>query len=277
MTRIVLWVLLATISFAPGQLLAQGAPAGFDHFTTGFDLDGAHLTLECETCHVGGVFQGTPTECGSCHVAGGRIRAEAKPADHVLSTEFCEDCHRTTAWFPLATMNHDAIFGSCTTCHNNVQSVGKPPLHPPTRQECDSCHRTTGWFPVFFDHADVTQSCIACHDGVGATGKPPSHFGTLLECDTCHSRNAWTPLTFTHSSANYPGDHAVSLTCADCHTANAQAVPWPFPVYAPDCAACHASDYRPGPHRNATVSALRDCAGACHKQTPEHSVRKREW
>jgi len=68
-----------------------------------------------------------------------------------------------------------------------------------------------------------------------------------------------------------------ALQCNDCHTSNAQAVPWPFPAYAPDCAACHASDYRPGPHRNASVSQLRDCAGSCHQSSPEHSVNSREW
>jgi hypothetical protein len=323
MMRIAFIGLLLAVASVPSALDAQAPGASFDHFTTGFDLEGAHLTLECEACHVAGVFQGTPTECGACHSSTGRIQAEAKPVDHVFSSEFCEDCHRTTVWFPLAQMNHDAIFGSCTTCHNNVQSVGKPPQHPPTSQECDTCHRTTSWFPVFFDHAEVTQSCITCHDGVGATGKhaahitttnvcedchttaawtpanfnhdnisgncvschngttstgkPTNHFGTQLECDNCHSRTAWTPLTFQHSSANYPGDHVAGLTCTDCHTSNAEIVPWQFPAYAPDCAACHALDYRPGPHNNASVSELRDCAGSCHQSSPEHSVRSREW
>ena len=144
-------IVLAAVLLAPAAALAQSSfTSDFDHFTTGFRLDGAHLTTDCETCHVGGVFQGTPLTCVGCHSTGGRIQASAKPTDHVLSTDFCEDCHSTTAWFPLVTMNHDSIFGSCSTCHNNVQSVGKPPDHPPTNAECDTCHRTTGWFPEFF-------------------------------------------------------------------------------------------------------------------------------
>ena len=134
-------------------------------------LDGAHLTVECESCHLGGVFQGTPFQCSSCHSTGGRVQASAKPVEHVLSTNVCEDCHRTAAWSPLREMNHDAIFGSCTTCHNNVQSAGMPPGHVQTRQQCDTCHRTTGWLPaLFFDHAGVTGACAGCHNGVGATG-----------------------------------------------------------------------------------------------------------
>jgi len=160
------------VSMWAGGASAQSAiSSSFDHFTTGFRLDGAHQTAECESCHVGAVFQGTPGDCASCHTIGGRIQATARPADHVLTTDFCEDCHSTAAWFPLTEMNHDSIFGSCTTCHNNVQTVGKPPDHPPTQQQCDSCHRTTGWFPVLFDHFGIGAGCSTCHDGVGATGK----------------------------------------------------------------------------------------------------------
>jgi hypothetical protein len=140
------------------------------------------------------------------------------------------------------------------------------------------CHSTAAFVPSQFDHANVTAgTCASCHNGSTATGKPNGHFATQLACDDCHSRDFWTPLTFTHQSASYPGDHAARLVCTDCHTANAQTVQWPFPAYQPDCAGCHASDYEPGPHRNASVSALRDCAGSCHRSQPEHSVRSREW
>jgi len=140
--------LCALAALAVACLLSVGGSAqqnsAFDHFTTGFRLDGAHRTVECESCHVAGVFQGTPFECVGCHTEGGRIRASARPAQHPLTTNFCEDCHRTTVWLPIARMNHDAIVGgTCTSCHNNVQSVGKPPQHPPTTAQCDTCHRTT--------------------------------------------------------------------------------------------------------------------------------------
>ena len=70
------------------------------------------------------------------------------------------------------------------------------------------------------------------------------------------------------------GDHRAAVTCVNCHTSNAQTIAWRNPAYAPDCAACHANDFRSGPHRkhqnpdvNYTVSELRDCAGACHIYT----------
>jgi hypothetical protein len=197
---------------------------------------------------------------------------------HINTTNVCEDCHSVVAFAPVPRVDHTQVVGTCSTCHNGTTALGKHAGHLQTTAECDVCHSTSAFVPSQFDHSNVAPgTCSTCHNGSTSTGKPPNHFGTQLECDTCHSRNAWTPLTFTHSSGNYPGDHITQPTCLDCHTSNAQAVPWPFPAYAPDCAACHASDYRPGPHKNATVSALRDCAGTCHKQTPEHSVRKRDW
>jgi hypothetical protein len=216
-----IWLVLL---LAPGVLFAQARPnSSFDHFTTGFDLDGAHRVVDCESCHVAGVFQGTPTQCGSCHVTGGRIRASAKPANHPLTTEYCADCHRTTAWVPVR-MNHDAVFGTCMSCHNNVFSAGKPPGHLPTTSDCDGCHRTTGWLPTLFnsatgkssdhilstnncdachsagnffvvrvDHAEVIGTCVSCHNGRTATGKSATHPITGNACDNCHTTTAWTP------------------------------------------------------------------------------------
>lgn len=355
---------------APEANAQAGFNSNFDHFTAGFRLEGAHLTTDCESCHVDGVFDGTPTDCASCHALAGRIRATAKPATHVLSADFCEDCHRQGEWFPLARMDHDAVYGSCSACHNNVQSAGKPPDHPVTQLDCEACHDTSRWLPARFDHAIVTGNCVGCHNGVDATGKHAAHFAatnvcedchttvafapasvdhlqvqgtcsschngttatgmhaghvqtnaeceachttlawlpagfdhsnvtpgtcsgchngttatgkdaghftTQLECDHCHSDEFFTPLVFAHVSAGYPGDHRVPLGCTDCHSTNAELVAWPFPAYAPDCAGCHAGDFRAGPHEGATVSELRDCAGSCHQSSPEHSVNAREW
>ena len=85
--------LLGLAAVLVGCLLSVGGSAqqngAFDHFTTGFRLDGAHRTVDCESCHVAGVFQGTPFECVGCHTEGGRVRASARPAQHPLTTNFC--------------------------------------------------------------------------------------------------------------------------------------------------------------------------------------------
>jgi hypothetical protein len=63
----------------------------------------------------------------------------------------------------------------------------------------------------------------------------------------------------------------VPLTCVSCHRSNNETVSWSAPTYQPDCAGCHASDYRSGAHRKTespetfyTVSELRNCSGSCH-------------
>jgi hypothetical protein len=121
------------------------------------------------------------------------------------------------------------------------------------------------------DHSRITAACASCHNGTTAEGKGPRHFITTLPCASCHRTWSWTPVNYRHMSPKYP-NHGVSLECSTCHTTNAQMVPWKFPAFQPDCAACHAMDYRPMSHPKFTrpmtvyytVNELRDCTGACH-------------
>jgi hypothetical protein len=39
----------------------------FDHLVTGFPLSGEHSLIDCEACHIGGVFEVLPTQCEACH------------------------------------------------------------------------------------------------------------------------------------------------------------------------------------------------------------------
>ena len=51
--------LAAALALIGGAALAQTAfDSSFDHFTTGWPLEGAHRSVECAGCHVGGVFEG---------------------------------------------------------------------------------------------------------------------------------------------------------------------------------------------------------------------------
>ena len=233
MQRLLVAIVLFS-SAAPVSVVAQSAfDSTFDHFTTGFRLDGAHLTTECETCHVGGVFQGTPRQCSGCHSLGGRIDADAKPADHVLSTDVCDDCHRTTSWVPLARMDHDAVYGTCETCHNNVYTVGKPPDHVVTQADCATCHMTAAWIPARFDHFGITSNCANCHNGVDATGKTTTHIATTDTCEYCHTTTAFSPVSRV--------DHTQVLgVCVSCHnTVIATGKPPDHIPSSDNCNTCH--------------------------------------
>jgi hypothetical protein len=211
---------------------------------------------------------------GTCNTCHNGVTASGKPATHIVTSAQCDACHSTLAWTP-AHFDHAGVSGSCSTCHNGTSATGKPANHVLTTAQCDVCHTTTAWTPVHFDHSAVSGSCSTCHNGTTATGKNTGHFITTQQCNVCHTTTVWTPISFRHSSPNYPGDHGVSLSCSSCHSGNSETVPWPYAAYQPACAACHAAQYKPSAHGNATVATNKDCAGSCHIGTTTRSAHHR--
>jgi len=237
------------------------------------------ITGDCDYCHqtsswanVAKVDHFAVSEnCQGCHNG---ITASGKNPGHIQSGEVCDDCHRTFTWAG-ATFDHSNVSANCFSCHNTVVATGKNPGHILTTNTCEDCHSTFGWTPVVrVDHAAVLGSCFACHNGITAQGKHPQHLVTSNECDLCHNTLGWLPAGFIHQSMAYPGDHRQNLDCTDCHVGSSSAVAWRAPAYQPDCAGCHAADFKPGPHKKHenpdtpyNVSELRDCSGACHVYT----------
>ena len=152
------------------RLRLRGVP--FDHFTTGFELDGMHRNVDCESCHVRGVFKGTPRTCAGCHDGSNRIANSAKSPRHMLTTAVCEACHTTTmSWNSVPVVDHEEVVGTCQSCHNGTYANPKPANHPQTSDDCEQCHNTYSWTTVAFDHAGIVDNCVRCHDGSTATGK----------------------------------------------------------------------------------------------------------
>ena len=199
------------------SVLAQGAGSDFDHLKTGFALTGMHTNARCESCHVSGVFKGTPRDCASCHTAGARFAVGnlVKPQQHIPTTTGCETCHATRT-FTGAKFTHSGVSaGSCTTCHNGLTAPGKSPNHSPTQTSCDSCHSTSAFLPAKrADHSSFTAAtnCASCHtSGGSATGKSANHIPTTANCMTCHKAfSGWTP-------SKYHANVSVVTGCASCH------------------------------------------------------------
>jgi hypothetical protein len=217
-----LLALLLCCSLAPATQAAAPQRSSFDHLTTGFELLGQHRDLPCESCHTNAIFKGTPKLCASCHGVGTEIRATAKPANHIMSTDQCQACHTPVAWRPAVNFDHTQALGGCSTCHNGVQAQGKPPNHIVTDLECDACHTTLSWSGATFTHQGVTGDCASCHNGVNATGMPANHFpigAPPTPCESCHSPTnftTWADGTIAHSAPNI-----AAMQCATCHeTAN---------------------------------------------------------
>ncbi len=239
------------------QALAEPQAAGrnFDHATTGFPLTGGHATAACETCHVGGVFKGTPRTCDGCHAVGRRIVATPKSSSHIVTDAPCQTCHFNASTWLGARYNHGtAMPGQCVTCHNGRITTGKPASHSTGAKataSCDNCHRTYAFLPASWNHTGVapgTCESAGCHvvgsnqytraSVITRLGKPHTGYtgGTATQsCDVCHNFVRWIPATHM----------PLAGTCSSCHNGAAAEGPradhlgwtgWPT-----ECNQCHTS------------------------------------
>ncbi len=241
------------------QVAQAGGMRDFDHLKTGFPLTGAHANQRCESCHIAGLFKGTPRDCASCHVAGTRYSRNniVKTANHIQTNQPCETCHNTSTYVGARFLHTGVRPGTCSTCHNGSSATGKPAGHITTTQSCDSCHRSTAWKPAGFNHAGVAPgTCNTCH-GSTATGKPVNHIPTTASCDTCHRTTGWLPTSFNHTGV-------AAGSCATCHNGT-QATGKPATTHVPTtqaCDSCHTNTnaWLPVP---ATYSHTGVAAGTC--------------
>lgn len=244
-------MVLAVVSL---QAVAETQLGGrdFNHTTTGFPLSGGHATAACETCHVGGIFKGTPRNCDGCHALGRRVVATPKSTSHLVTDAPCESCHFNTATFLGARYNHSSARpGDCTSCHNGRIASGKPNSHnigKKATDSCDHCHRSSTFFPASWNHTGVVPgSCknAGCHDAsnqyntsaaIRTTGKTHNNFSytSSQSCDVCHSVIIWRP------ARHMP----LTGTCSGCHDgAGAEGKISGHIATTDECSQCHTSTY----------------------------------
>ena len=239
----------------------------FDHGEVPFTLIGAHVEVDCYTCHTDARslvdLQSTPRDCVSCH------RAD-EPHEGRFGSD-CAKCHTMDAWTPALFDHNLAAFKlegkhvnvACEECHTSDSQSDTPmecvachandDEHAGTfGTECDLCHKPTGWdddpfdhnkskFPLIGGHLGVTCeschkdgkftdtpiSCVACH---GYPGWHGSAFGA--NCLDCHSVNTWYRVTqgIGHPWWRHPEGEVGMGSCRSCH---------PVSVYDSDCSSCH--------------------------------------
>jgi hypothetical protein len=201
-----------------------------------FPLTGKHLALECEDCHIDGMYAGTANMCGTCH-------AEVRPADHFDGD--CSSCHTTNDWTEIVFDHVLAAATDCVSCHVDQ----KPVNHFPG--QCSACHQTTAWKPARFNHnvAGATN-CQGCH----SKNRPVNHFSG--QCSACHRTNAWKPAGFNHAVAG-------ATNCEGCHAKNR-----PANHFSGQCSACHnTSAWRPAAF-NHKIAGVTNCEGCHAKNRP---------
>jgi hypothetical protein len=289
----------------------QWQGAKFDHSATPFPLTGAHTSIACAQCHVGGQFKGTTMQCSGCHLKD--FQGTRNP-NHVAAgfPQDCTLCHTTVRWtgakfdhaktqFPL-TGAHATV--ACAACHVGGQFKGtaqqcvgchlkdfqgtKNPNHVAAGfpQDCAVCHTTVQWLGAKFDHAKTrfpltgahaTTACSACHVGGQYAGtnmlcagchlkdfqgtKNPNHVaaGFPQDCAVCHTTVQWLGAKFDHAKTKFPltGAHS-AVACAQCHIGGQYA------GTTTQCVGCHLKDFQGTKNPNhITAGFPQDCT-LCH-------------
>ena len=246
---------------------AGWVPAEFDHNLASFQLDGKHVDVPCESCHITG-FQGTPTECAACHLSD-----DAHDGKFGLE---CGTCHTPSGWKP-AEFDHSladfALEGKhvdvpCESCHiEGFQGTPKDcySCHQQDDEHngaygtaCEACHNPYDWKDATFDHnlvsfrltgAHVNVRCTDCHiDGMfkgtptycaACHADPAFHAGLFagMGCNECHNTSTWSGGSFNLPHPAACGekdciDHE-DASCRDCHTSSLSTF---------TCLSCHDSN-----------------------------------
>ncbi len=186
--------------------------ATFNHQSTSFPLQGAHVSLDCSTCHTNG-YKGTPTDCYSCH----KDQFDATTDPNHITSGFptdCVQCHTQNAWKP-ATFDHNNTAFPLEGAHITL--------------DCNSCH-STGF-------KGTPTDCFLCHKEQYNSTTTPNHItsGISTDCLQCHSQNTWTQPSIDHGFYPLSSPHLpASITCQSCHSK---------PNFQPDCWSCHSNDF----------------------------------
>ena len=191
----------------------QWLGAKFDHSRTLFPLTGAHVPLNCSSCHASGKYAGLATSCVSCHLT--NFNATTNPNHRTAAfPTTCTVCHSTAAWIP-SSYNHNLTAFPLTGKHTTVA--------------CSNCH-------IANVYKGTPTACYSCHQKDFTSVTNPNHVaaGFPTTCTTCHNTSGWLGATFTHTRFPiYTGKHAGKwTTCNDCHVN-----PSNYQVFS--CLTCH--------------------------------------
>lgn len=252
------------------------AGATFDHRSTGFALDGGHVSVKCASCHADArtlpwpaarrstvrsvAFSGLSRGCVSCH--GG----EKDPHKGAFGTT-CETCHQTRT-FDVKAFRHprmaDFFAGehqplTCDGCH--LRGVALPALRQTAPLDAlarlDASRATAS--PGAPAPTMPSLACVSCH-------RDP-HLGQVsTTCETCHDVGGtkFRAVRFSHAATPFPltGKHA-DVMCAQCHRTETRAFPagtGAAMVLHPDgggtCVTCHQD-----PHLGQVGTACERCHG----------------
>jgi hypothetical protein len=154
------------------------ADGKFDHSTTGWPLQGAHVTTPCSSCHMG-----------------------ANPFGLTSATTDCYGCHQA-AWLSTQTLSG--------AVPNHVAA-----LYPTTCLTCHTTWVTTGWLGATFNH---TWFRIPHNGSVCSDCHLVSTDYAKFSCISCHTRaNAHNKGSTDQNHQGVGGYVYGATTCYPCH------------------------------------------------------------
>ncbi len=130
---------------------SRWANISFDHSNTNFKLTGAHVKLNCRSCHfkkddyeiIRQEFSGLVKECSNCHNDNHFKQFEKNGVTN------CTDCHDTENWKASKFNHNNAAFKldgkhinvACAKCHKPQQEGSNVyVLYKLKQYKCESCH-----------------------------------------------------------------------------------------------------------------------------------------
>lgn len=216
---------------------AGWAPASFDGHDAYWPLDGQHEQAACESCHVNGLYAGTPKECKGCHLPDYQQTTDP-PHAAAGYPQSCGVCHASSGWVPASYEGHDAwplegqhAQAQCTACHGGGQFEGTP------------------------------TACVGCHQPDYAATKDPDHEAQAFPttCGACHGSTGWSPASYDGHDEHFPltGAHDAA-DCASCHVGGK------FAGTPQDCAGCHLGDFAATTDPDHEAQGFPGTCEACH-------------
>ncbi len=216
------FLLIGLLTYLLGPELSLGQQQEVEKWTvethdrTNFPLTGRHRTISCGECHLGKVFEGTPTACEVCHWERRQDdRHELRLGAH------CADCHTTFSWknVPPNKWNH-------------ISEVGYALEGVHRTLDCVDCHGESG----FVMHK---IECFSCHEEDYEEAEEPDHAaaGFPTQCQLCHlNTGRWEGAIFTHDAFRLRGQHRTA-SCQECHSSGV------YRGLPSECVDCHLADY----------------------------------
>jgi len=220
----------------------------FNHSRTGFDLKGAHKTMDCFECHEKRnnpltIFQDRQkveeNNCVACH----------QDAHDNKFGQDCKQCHNEESFFVLNNMDF---------FDHNVTDFALEGMHQEV--DCKACHKERYSTPIDFSR------CSNCHTDYhegdfAQNGTSPD----CVECHTVDKKFDYTTFTVTkHKQTDFPLEGAhIATPCFACHVSE-EDNRWEFADMGNDCIDCHANFHdgfiadRYYPQANCTVCHVSD-------------------